>query len=344
MNLEKLKNIILEYKDKLIITGKTPWQFDSNQKILSDLNIKYNNIFLNVNELIFLLNNLNNLENLHIFCNCGNKNNFINYGKGYSKHCSYNCSANDKMVRNKFKNTMFIKYGVDSAMKSDTIKQKYKNNYIKKYGIDNPRKNIDIINKIKKKMLQKDNNGKTKYEIIIAKREKTCFKKYGVKNYFETQEFKNKYKNEEYVKAIVIKRYNSQIKNNSFNNRSKTEIRCYEKLKTICPDALHSYKKDLRYPFNCDMYIPSKDLFIECHFYWTHGPYINNCHKPFNPNNKIHRNIIAKWKNKNTKNYDNAIKVWTERDPLKLKTFKDNNLNYKIFYTEKEFNDWFNKL
>lgn len=54
--------------------------------------------------------------------------------------------------------------------------------------------------------------------------------------------------------------------------------------------------------------------------------------------------MLQKWTDKNTKFYNKAIKVWTYYDPLKLKTFKDNKLNYKIFYTEKEFDDWINSI
>ena len=45
---------------------------------------------------------------------------------------------------------------------------------------------------------------------------------------------------------------------------------------------------------------------------------------------------LNKWKQKNTKFYNNAIDVWTKRDQLKIKTAKDNNLNYKVFYNEEE--------
>jgi len=38
------------------------------------------------------------------------------------------------------------------------------------------------------------------------------------------------------------------------------------------------------------------------------------------------------------------IYTWTDLDVRKLETFKKNNLNYKIFYTEKEFNKWFQNL
>ena len=49
---------------------------------------------------------------------------------------------------------------------------------------------------------------------------------------------------------------------------------------------------------------------------------------------------LNKWKQKNTKFYNNAIDVWTKRDQLKIKTAKDNNLNYKAFYSLDELKQY----
>lgn len=38
------------------------------------------------------------------------------------------------------------------------------------------------------------------------------------------------------------------------------------------------------------------------------------------------------------------IYTWTDLDPRKLQTFKQNNLNYKIFYNLDEFLDWFETI
>lgn len=140
------------------------------------------------------------------------------------------------------------------------------------------------------------------------------------------------------------KRYNTMKRNGTLGGqRSKQEIRCFELLKTKFPDAEHSYRDNERYPFSCDMYIPSLDLFIECHFGFAHGG------EPFDFNNQKHLEEVERCRlkqeeirfdGKKKKSYAEKIKVWTESDPLKLEIFHKNNLNYKIFYTEKEFGDW----
>lgn len=43
-------------------------------------------------------------------------------------------------------------------------------------------------------------------------------------------------------------------------------------------------------------------------------------------------------KKSNNNQYTSAIKVWTQTDPLKMKTAKDNNLNYYYAYNNNEIN------
>lgn len=178
--------------------------------------------------------------------------------------------------------------------------------------------------------------------------EKTTFDRYGKKYYTETEEFKRYMINPEVQKQRQQKEYETKKRNKTLSNyRSKPEKRCFAKIKDKFLKAEHTYRDNKRYPYKCDMYIPELDLFIECHFGWRHG------REPFNCNTEEHIKLLNKWilKTKNLtltenvrKSYKNAIYQWTELDPLKLKTFQDNHLNYKIFYTEKEFNEWFDSL
>ena len=92
-------------------------------------------------------------------------------------------------------------------------------------------------------------------------------------------------------------------------------------------DVIRQYRDD-RYPFDCDFYIPSEDLFIEINKHWTHGG------KPFD---ELDLNDISKledWQEraKTSRFYKNAIYVWTNLDVRKQKCAKENNLNYKVIY------------
>ena len=112
-------------------------------------------------------------------------------------------------------------------------------------------------------------------------------------------------------------------------NKSIPEENYYKYLLTIysSDDIIRQYK-DARYPFACDFYIKSKDLFIECNFSWCHEDH------PFNGNDINDLNLLnEKIKRSEKSDYHKyAIKVWTESDPLKLKTFRDNGLNFMIVY------------
>ena len=95
---------------------------------------------------------------------------------------------------------------------------------------------------------------------------------------------------------------------------------------------INKYKSKL-YPYNCDFYIPSLDLYIECNYHWTHGGH------PFNENNIEDITILNLWKNKNLSYYDNAIQTWTVRDVNKRNTAKKNKLNFIEIWNIEELNN-----
>ena len=90
--------------------------------------------------------------------------------------------------------------------------------------------------------------------------------------------------------------------------------------------------RDERYPFACDFYIKSEDLFIELNLNWTHGLH------PFDKNNKQDLEKLATWqeKAKTSAFYKKAIYTWTDLDVRKLKAAQENKLNYFAYYSEEE--------
>lgn len=105
-------------------------------------------------------------------------------------------------------------------------------------------------------------------------------------------------------------------------------------------DVVRQYKCE-RYPFHCDFYIQSLDLFIELNATWLHG-----CHW-FDSNNKDDLDVlhIFEQKVKDGKHfYDVAINVWTVRDVKKRQVAIDNHLNYVVFWKNdlSDFKEWLN--
>lgn len=163
----------------------------------------------------------------------------------------------------------------------------------------------------------------------------TCLEKYGKEHYLQSQQYKDLYKNKEWYKTIRKKIDATKKINKSFTE-SKEELEIYNCLKSIFSDVIRQYKSE-NYPFLCDFYIPSIDTYIEYQGYWMHGkePYINSIQQ---------KEIVEKWKIKNTPQYLRAIRYWTVMDVEKRNIALKNKLNYLEFFNKEQFYIWFNKV
>lgn len=168
----------------------------------------------------------------------------------------------------------------------------------------------------------------------------------GVDNISQTEYWKDIIHSKQ--QEIQRKIYDTKRKNGTLGTSNSEDI-VYQLLiqKFDFNDVIHHYYDEKRYPFECDFYIKSLDLFIELNFYWTHG------FEPFNKDNTKHQERLNNWikstqeinfKEQKKDGYKNAIYIWTIDDPNKLATFKRNNLNYRIFYNLEEFLDWFDTI
>ena len=232
-----------------------------------------------------------------------------------------------EQIKDKIKQTNLERYGVENAMYSNIIKDKMKNIFISKYGVENPFQSNIIKEKIKQTNLERYGvENPLQSDIIKEKIKQTNLERYGVEHSSQS-------------KQIINKIYITKKKNHTFNS-SKPEEYGYKLLYNkfgFC-NIKRQYKSDL-YPFYCDFYIKSLDLYIEFNFYWTHGK-----HK-FDSNNKDDVNKLndlkIKYNNGEHPLYKGAILTWTKSDPKKFNTAKKNNLNYLAFYNWNEFLEWY---
>ena len=243
----------------------------------------------------------------HIYDCCEQKygNKYYNNRTKYKQTCleryGYDNPNKTDIVRNKITNTCLEKYGVESVTQLSSVKEKSKQTCLERYGVEYgwnndtqkqtclERYGVENVNKLK---------------TIRDKIKQICLERYGVENVFKLEKNKLSAHSIESFK----KRYNTHKLNKSFNV-SKPEDECYELLKEKYPDIIRQYRNE-RYPFNCDFYIPSLDLFIEYQGTWTHGG------KPFEGTEEDLLKL-QEWCEKNTKYYDNAIYTWTELDVRK---------------------------
>ena len=182
--------------------------------------------------------------------------------------------------------------------------------YAEKYGVENPSQADEIKNKVVK----------------------TCQKKYGYDYYLQVPEVQGKANS----KKSIEKMNNTKRKNKTFNTSTQEDLIYKRLLELFNKNNIKRNYNTNKYPFNCDFYIKSLDLYIECNFHWTHGG------MKYDGRKTICKQKLAKWKEKakTSKFYQNAISVWTHRDIQKYKYIKKNKLNYIIFWNIDEALYW----
>lgn len=301
------KRVKSEYKDYLLNRFKDT--------------IFYENITDTLKECINRLKN--NIEEIPKCPICGKPRKSYLYWYGQTcgnKKCSSKIQSETYLIN------IHKKYGcnINNYTQLDYVKEKIKQTCLKKYGSNSPLGNKNIWNETRKHIIEKYGAAYNKEKL-----NKTLIKKYGVPWFTLSDKLKEKTNTQE----TKEKQYNTKKKNHTFNT-SIQENKTYELLKEKYSDVKYQYKSDV-YPFVCDFYIPSLNLYIECNYHWTHGG------KPYEGTDEDNI-ILEKWKSKQTKFYNNAINCWTIRDVNKRNIAKTNKLNYLEFFTILELEKWLN--
>lgn len=212
----------------------------------------------------------------------------------------YNIVKSEEAKVERTRQTMIERYNFDNARKVPEISNKIAQTNLEKYGSISPFGNKEIRDKIEQHFQEK-------------------WKGYPL----STKEIQDK------VRASAI--------NNDSYTHSKPEDKLYQELiELFGKDKVERQYRSELYPFYCDFYIKGFDIYIEGQFSHFHH------RKPFNPlSNEDQQELqflIEKAKEKTY--YNRIIETWTEKDPLKRKVAKENNLNYLEFFTLKEFYKW----
>ncbi len=326
--LSYFNSVNKKHTDKVLKENKIVYEYYLNRYKEKD----------NIKEVVYRIKN--NLEEKPKCPICGNNAKF-DYLKNHYIKCCENRQCQILYNKIKVKEAFLLKYGVSYASQLPSHKEKTKNTW----SLHSKEYKEDIVKRTQKTCLIKYGvTSKSKLVSTIKKMEETNLNKYGhicvLRNNLVIekckQTSKKKYGTEIPSQSDSVKRkiFESKKKNHSFGPISKTENIAYLYLSLEYPDTIRQYRDEKRYPFNCDFYIPCLDLFIECNFHWTHGKHL------FNPNSKEDQDKLYELQHKNGKYYENAGITWTKRDPLKVKTAKQNNLNYKIFWNLDELIKW----
>ena len=197
---------------------------------------------------------------------------------------------------------------------------------VERYGVPNPSLRTDVEHVAWNKGLTKETDGRMKKasENHIGV---TAWNK-GLTE--DTDERVKKYAESGRTERCKRLRYLTRQKNGTFNSSSQ-ETTYFVKLKGLfgSENVIQQYK-DQRYPFHCDFYIKSLDLFIELNLHWTHGG------RPFDPSDESCQKQLALWeeKSKTSMYYITAIKVWTLNDVEKVNVAHRNNITLIVLYED----------
>ena len=293
----------------------------------------------------------NNWDEIPLCPTCGKPLKWLDSKSRFQNHCSSSCAVKNKNAQEKHKNTclkkygdenynnhkkqektMLEKYGIKSALCDSQFRLKGEQTKLNKYGsitYNNPNKTTETC--IKKYKTGRNNK----------KAEDTMLKKYGVKSYLSSS-YINSIRNNTEIQEKIQK----TLKLHNTLNTSKPEQKSYIILQEIYPDVIHHYKDKERYPFNCDFYIPSLDLFIECQYGMFHNK------RPYKGTEEQIKEVeLLKEKSECIKinkgvfktRYDAVIYTWTILDVKKRNIAKQNNINFKEFWSINELKQWINK-
>lgn len=228
----------------------------------------------------------------------------------------------DKVVA-KRKATNVVNLGCEVPAQSEVIRNKMRNTCIERYGVPHYMQ-TEVARNVSRVRLLNDTN-------FFQKSRDTCMKKYGVSNYAQTKEFR-RFMSERMSNSDVQLSILDAKKQNHTLNTSKGEIDLEQLLVAIFgrDDVKTQYFDKVRYPFACDFYIVSRDMFIELNASWTHGGHWYN--------DESSDYVLNESYIHGSEYYKKVSETWSERDVVKRQKACDNNLNYVVFW-DKDLSD-----
>lgn len=164
---------------------------------------------------------------------------------------------------------------------------------------------------------------------VQAKARQTCWDHWGAANWTSTPEGRAYSSRLHKSRDLQDRTTASKRRNHSFNSSQPEDIGLSLFQRVFGEEnALHQYRQDPRYPFSCDFYIKSLDLFVEFNMHWTHGTV------PYDEHNPEHTRLRDQWieQAQTSKFYRIAHRVWTQADVQKNKQAASAKINYLCIY------------
>ena len=193
-----------------------------------------------------------------------------------------------QLTYEKAKMTNQQRYGCSNVMMNDEVKSKLATTNLNKYGSISPFGDVSVQSKAMKSR---------------AKVIKNAIQNYKITGQIDIELFKKS--TAEYIVFLCL-------------------VEKFGADDIMYQYGLHPY--DNRYPFACDFYIKSLDLFIELNGYYGHG---SHWYDDTNTDDVLR---ASHWLSSGKRRNEKAYKMWTVDDVKKREIAKNNGLNYLVFW------------
>ena len=184
---------------------------------------------------------VNNI-NKEILCKCGNKTTFNkNWLDGYRKYCSPKCAQSDNLTKEKRKNTVIEKYGVDNIAKLDDIKMRQESTNLERYGKKSSFQNDEVKKKWKDNVMEKFGVEHIfQLKSIRDKSKKTSLNKYGTEHFVQSDFYKKKLSDIGFSDKLRMIHLNKHI--HKYNNFGLEFIELNNRILTLNGNCGHEFK------------------------------------------------------------------------------------------------------
>ena len=242
----------------------------------------------------------------------------------------------------KIRRTNLERYGVENSMQRDEVKEKVKSTNLLKYGTEYALASDIVKAKKEATMIERyGGRGAMCSEEVRTKAMATNLERYGVMHPAQSPDIREKMmltSMERYgaahprsSDAVRRKVMNTLLDNGSFNVSEPEEVLYGILCRLYGSDDVRRQYSDGRYPYACDFYIISRDMYIELNGYWSHGG------KWFDSCSVDDALLLSKWvlRLPSAPQYRKSIKTWTGYDVMKRLFARKNKLNYVVFWDTK---------
>ncbi|WP_354261327.1 hypothetical protein [Arthrobacter sp. OAP107] len=121
--------------------------------------------------------------------------------------------------------------------------------------------------------------------------------------------------------------------NNSFGTSAAEEALYVALIRHFGKRDVLRQHVDPRYPYRCDFFIPSRDLFIELNGMWTHGGHW------FDHTDLHDLQVVRNWRAKTAAFYKIAVREWCQRDTAKRNAAGAAGLKYVTLWDGQRLDD-----